>query len=74
MLPRQSNEQEITKAREALSRNGISQRDAARQLDVSIWHLNRVLRGHRRSLRLVKKLQTLLPSKPKAATHHTTTP
>jgi len=59
MLPRQTNDSELAQARAALSNAQISQRDAAREIGVTPWHLNRVLRGHRASRRILAAIQTL---------------
>jgi hypothetical protein len=37
----------LPQAREDLSSKGYTQREAAEVLGVSLWHLNRVLCGHR---------------------------
>lgn len=37
----------------------LSQRAAAKKLGVSLWHLNRVLRGHRASKRLLARYTAL---------------
>jgi len=51
-LPRQ-NDLDLTQARAALSRRGITQAKAAEKLGVTLWHLNRVLKGHRESRRIM---------------------
>lgn len=54
MLPRQNRDAELAQARAALSRCQITQAEAAERLGVSLWHLNRVLRGHRISRRILR--------------------
>ena len=63
MLPRQICDDELAQAREALSSKGITQREAADLLGVTLWHLNRVLRGHRVSKRILRGINALSPKK-----------
>jgi transcriptional regulator with XRE-family HTH domain len=53
MLPRQTSKSELAQARATLSRRGITQAQAAKKLGVTLWHLNRVLKGHRESRRIL---------------------
>ncbi len=55
MLPRQSEK----------SKPRISQAEAARQLGVTKWHLNRVLRGHRESRSLTRRYEALVAEQPR---------
>lgn len=59
MLPRQTTGRELNQARDLLSRRGWTQRDAAPLLGVTLWHLNRVLRGHRESRRILRAIDQL---------------
>jgi len=59
MLPRQISKEDLTQARRTLSRKGITQRQAAEMLGVTLWHLNRVLKGHRESRRILQGIETL---------------
>lgn len=56
MSTRQPRERELAQARAALSRRGLTQREAARQLGVTHEHLNRVLCGHRVSRRILREI------------------
>jgi hypothetical protein len=57
MLPRQSEE----------SKRRLSQAEAARRLQVSKFHLNRVLRGHRQSRSLTRRYHALMSQQGRAA-------
>ena len=59
MLPRQTKDLDLTQARAALSSQGITQREAAEKLGVTLWHLNRVLKGHRQSRRIMDGIDRL---------------
>lgn len=59
MLPRQTSDTELAQARESMSSKGWTQREAASELGVTLWHLNRVLRGHRESRRILRGIATL---------------
>ena len=56
MLPRQTNKADLEQARATLSRRGMTQREAAEKLGVTLWHLNRVLKGHRESRRILASI------------------
>jgi hypothetical protein len=59
MLTRQLTGGELDKAKATLSRKGYNQREASRELKVTPWHLNKVLRGHRESRRLLRAINAL---------------
>jgi hypothetical protein len=42
-----------------LSREGITQTEAAKRAGVTRWHLNRVLNGHRESRRLLDAIHAM---------------
>lgn len=46
-----------------MSRSGISQREAAEKLGVTPWHLNRVLKGHRESRRILQGIERMARAK-----------
>lgn len=54
MVTRHSTQADIAQAISHLSREGITQGQAARKLHVTREHLNRVLRGHRESRRILR--------------------
>lgn len=59
MLTRHGKKAELARAEEHLSRMGITQTEAAERLGVTRWHLNRVLRGHRESKRILRGIAAM---------------
>lgn len=56
MLPRHKTRADLAQVREHMSREGITQTEAAKRIGVTRWHLNRVLRGHRDSQRIFRAI------------------